>query len=226
MYGKCGPYFNHFIGMDNIHAQPASRSVWRQGCAQPTTATTVPGGMPQVLRYRKQFVNTDWGQRDERVIQGNPRNQVNPRNDTSKTFSSFPHYYIWYPERNWTPWRKPLRVSHILRSPFTQLRSITGIKTFYHHRYIPWFLSQVCKACAVPSSAQYTQTWWGFSWDRRGKGRVRPNQAKCLGWHLFIISKEIKKAFLARMIQVPGWCTQEFPHMCRAMGKRPGGLRV
>lgn len=46
-YGKCGPYFNHFIGMDNIHAQPASRSVWRQGCAQPTTATTVPGGTPQ-----------------------------------------------------------------------------------------------------------------------------------------------------------------------------------
>lgn len=57
-------------------------------------------GRPKVLRYRKQFVNTDWGQRDERVIQGNPRNQVNPRNDTSKTFSSFPHYYIWYPERN------------------------------------------------------------------------------------------------------------------------------
>lgn len=70
-------------------------------------------------------------------IPGITPNQVNPRNDSSKISSSFSHYYICCPESSWTLDRKPLRASHILHSPFTQLRSYMSNKTFYHHRCIP-----------------------------------------------------------------------------------------
>lgn len=85
--GKYGPYFIHFTGVGNVLAQPASSSVWRQGCAHPITTTSIPGGMSQ-------FVIPDRDQGKERVIWGNPRNypmsgkpKKRPRQDLSILFS-------------------------------------------------------------------------------------------------------------------------------------------
>lgn len=168
-----------------------------------------PPQLYQVLRWRKQVVTPNRDYREGRFIWGNPRNY--PKSGKSNKLLKQDLFILFSLLRLFS--RKKLDSEQettegfkILHSPLRQLWSFTSDKTFYRCRCILYFSSEACKPCASPSATLYTHRQKEFFWDRRGKARHNPNQAKSFGRHLFPIREEMEQALLARKIQVPRYC--------------------